>query len=726
MAGTPPDQAPTPDTAQTTPSADGAGSPSHEVEAQDSIVLVPQTGHVTQIWAVAESPDGKLIATGGFDHTIRIWLQSGEVLAVLPGHQEAVTSVAFSPDGRMLASAARDQSVRLWDLDRGGRGRKLPTSAMTVSWHRSGKILLTAGYQKEVKLWDVAKGQLAAERAIAKRQLLAGAFSPNGQHIVTRGLDGEVTILKTTGLEPVGEARVPAGYSRSISFSPDSKRVALGSGQGIHLLEVADGSLVAVAKKPGLTPYRAVFSPDGATLASVGGGSWVHLWDGATGQYLRGFAQADGVEALAWSRDGERIITGGDDPLARIFDVQSGKLIRKLGNGAGRAAATMSPDGSRIAMLGPRRVEVLDVQTARVLGHFRVRTDPYTGPPTWSPKGRYLVTGHERGVEVWDGLSYQRLGSIRIPNPEKHTFDVAFSPDEATLAIGVYQDLRLWDVATRQVAHAHKLTSFLIGGLAFSPDGKELGVGTRQGVMLVDPATAQPTTLLDVKKGVAWGALVGWAWSLDGQHIVACTSQQAQLWEVSTRQLQGKIKSANNFVDPVFGPAGMVLSAGQQRLLLWDGNQARTVASGHERSLRSFAFSPAWLASGGDDGRVHFYDHQGRRQRLADTQHAGRVWQLAWHPAGEVLMSVSHDVFLHRATDGVTVQLRTLDTAGGPVGLAHTKGGLFLAEPRAYGFLRFRQGDDLTRAALIRGDQGGAEVARPDLLRTFWAGEPLR
>jgi len=689
------------------------------------ITLVPQTGHVTQIWAVAEGPDGRLIATGGFDHTIRLWLQTGEVLAVLKGHEEAITSVAFSPDGKRLASAARDQTARIWDLSRGGKMTKLPTAAMTVSWHPSGETLLTAGYDQEVKLWDVPSGELSASRAVAKRQLLAAAFSPDGQRIVARGLDGEVTILATKTLATVAGAQVAAGYSRSISISPDSRRVALGSGKGIGVLEMADGTVAFVAQKAGVNPYRGAFSPDGRTIASVGGGNWVHLWDGGTGQYLRGFAQADGVESLAWSQDGTRIITGGDDPLARVFDAATGDKLLQLGSGADAPRATMSPDGTRIAKLGPKRVEVIDLRTAEVVGHFRVRNDHYTSRPVWSPTGRWLASSSLRGVEVWDAQSFTRIAALRLPNPQKDSFSVAFSPDEATVAVGVTEQLVLWDVKTRKVIHSVKLPSWIIGGLAFSPDGKLLGVGTREGVSLHDPSNGKRRTLLDVKQGVSWGALVKWAWGPDSQRLVACASQQAQLWNVATGQLEAKIKSANNFARPVFGPQGVVLSAGKQRLMLWDGQTARTIPTHHQRLLRSFAITKRWLATGGDDGRVLFFDGEGKYERSAPTRHAGRVWQLHWHPAGEVLLSSSQDVFLHRAADGAIIQLRTVTGPAGPVGVAHTADGRFVADPAAHPGLFFRVGDDLTTATLAHGGEMAQQRARPELLRAFWAGQPL-
>jgi WD40 repeat protein len=66
---------------------------------------------------VAFSPDGKTIASGSFDYTVRLWNLNGELLKTLSGHSSDVSSVAFSPDGKTIASGSDDNTVRLWNLD---------------------------------------------------------------------------------------------------------------------------------------------------------------------------------------------------------------------------------------------------------------------------------------------------------------------------------------------------------------------------------------------------------------------------------------------------------------------------------------------------------------------------------------------------------------------------------------------------------------------------------
>jgi WD40 repeat protein len=76
--------------------------------------------HAGCAWSVNFSPNGQMMASGGFDALIRLWdVQTGQCLQVLQGHTEAVFAISFSPDGQILASGSHDETIKLWDVETG-------------------------------------------------------------------------------------------------------------------------------------------------------------------------------------------------------------------------------------------------------------------------------------------------------------------------------------------------------------------------------------------------------------------------------------------------------------------------------------------------------------------------------------------------------------------------------------------------------------------------------
>jgi hypothetical protein len=284
-------------------------------------------GHQGPVWSVAFAPDGKTLATGSDDGTLRFWdAQTGRQEARLPAHG-AVFAVAFAHSGKFLVSGDSDGTLRLWGVDppaeqaalphRNGTGRRLSLSP-------DDRTVAVGSTAQAVELWDIPTRSLRKTLSGHHGTILAVTFSPDGRSLASSDASGQVRLWDpATGAERGGFRGDRLGV-RVLAFSPDSRSLAsAGTGGGeVRLWDAATRRLAASLPAQHNDVLNLAFSPSGRVLAGGSREGNLILWDVPSGRVLATFAAHQGrVWGLAFSPDGHTLATAGEDRQGKLWDV---------------------------------------------------------------------------------------------------------------------------------------------------------------------------------------------------------------------------------------------------------------------------------------------------------------------------------------------------------------------------------------------------------------------
>ncbi|HEY6136753.1 MAG TPA: pentapeptide repeat-containing protein [Thermoanaerobaculia bacterium] len=286
--------------------------------------------HEDRLTCVAVAPDGKTVASGSWDQSVRLWdAATGRPLSILRGHSNWVSAVAFASAGTIVISAGSvDKTIRRWNTYTGA-----PLSIMEprqgVIWSLAvapdGETFSSGGSDGTIRQWNARTGW-PLEIIWGKTTPLGLAYSPQGHGIACAGSDGSLCFWKISG-QLVHKVDGLIGKATSFAFAPDGNVIAALAANGtLRLYELSSGSSVSLDATHGTC---LAFAPDGNAVAVGGSDQTVRLWNVFSRKQIGQPIRAGTPRSIVFTRDGSVLVVITEEEVS-LWDAALGRRLRTI------------------------------------------------------------------------------------------------------------------------------------------------------------------------------------------------------------------------------------------------------------------------------------------------------------------------------------------------------------------------------------------------------------
>jgi WD40 repeat protein len=573
-------------------------------------------GHTDVVQTVAFSPDGRRLASGSLDKTVRLWNMAARTSRVLITTRGAVNAVAFSPNGKELAVGSTDENLYLIDVRTGRVKQRVNHGApvIALAYSPDGNTIVTSNGMPQ--LWNVGTGKRIGEPFLGHTDIVTSVvFTEDGRSLISSGIDGTIRLWRTDD-HSLARTIETGDVCQFVAYDPNQNVVACRDRGVISRWDLATGQKVGEPLEGhNGTIQDLAFGYDGQVLASTSSDRTVRLWYLATGQQI-------GEPMRASNDDTFSITFSPDDRLLAAASADHNIVLWRtnLPAATGRTEnSDISPDGRRIAFASRDggTVSLFDVATGKAVPNASFDC-PEAGSPEFSADGRRVAAPCGDTLTVWTAT-----GDV-VAEIKMNAVSVAFSPDGKTLAVAAARGgdseggrLVLVDLAgsrheTHQLWTSDKDTD-LPWSVSFDPRGDRVAFGTTGGAL----------HLWDVEKNSEIGRpLTGHVDTIQEiefqphGHLLATTGwdNTVRLWDLDKHAADGVplVEHTDRPVALSFSPDGQRLaSAGWDGVpLVWNVSDHSVYAALHDpASVQTIAFVDSRnLVGTGPNGVITTWD----------------------------------------------------------------------------------------------------------------------
>lgn len=271
-------------------------------------------------------------------------------IKTLSGHSDGVLALAFSPCGRFLATGGEDNSVRLWSVPDGIEIQDIKAhegDVRALAFDQVGDVFASGSWDKSVKIWRISDSSTIASSSKHEGPVNALSFSADGKSLFSGSDDGTVKVYSCPECWLERTLTPGMGDIKALAVSPAGV-LAVG-GTELQFLKADSGEMLKDNDSYAYGVRALAFSPDGKRLAAATGmEKRLELWDMDKLEEAGSVKDSDWVNSVSFTPDGRHVVTGGS--AVKVWDAATGALLKTLeGHSDEIYCVDVSPDGKYAA-----------------------------------------------------------------------------------------------------------------------------------------------------------------------------------------------------------------------------------------------------------------------------------------------------------------------------------------------------------------------------------------